>query len=94
MRSSTTLPAITDDNTTHADFDRGLALAGLTKLAKLLQESDPTAVDFLERNAAALRPCFPGKGWTQFEANIRAYSFAEALEQLTKATQQLAAEGA
>ena len=53
--------------------------------SKLLAEFDPGAADYIEANAAALRPLFAGEAWLQFEKLVQSYSFGEAQAQLEQA---------
>jgi len=55
------------------------------RLADLLAQFDPTVLDFVEANRAALDPLFSREGWTAFEQHVQAYAFAEAQAQLDQA---------
>ncbi len=57
------------------------------RLAALLCEFDPGAVDFVRSNQSALRPLFPGENWRQFTNLVENFAFAEALARLNQTTQ-------
>jgi signal transduction histidine kinase/DNA-binding response OmpR family regulator/HPt (histidine-containing phosphotransfer) domain-containing protein len=73
------------------------ALAGLvdpadsrqaaTRLIGLLSEFDPGAAELVETQQAVLRPLFTSDAWTQFQALVQNYAFAEAQAQLERALQ-------
>jgi two-component system sensor histidine kinase/response regulator len=68
-----------------AAVDPALSRDAAAQLVKLLSESDPGAVDFIEANQAALRPLFAGDAWSQFEKLVQGYGFADAQAQLEQA---------
>jgi two-component system sensor histidine kinase/response regulator len=55
------------------------------QLATLLSDSDPRAADFVEANRDALRPLFDASSWSEFEALVQGYAFADAQAQLEHA---------
>jgi len=59
--------------------------ATAAQLSKLLSEFDPSAVEFLEANQAALRSLFSTEPWGMFEKLVQGYGFAEARTQLEQA---------
>jgi two-component system sensor histidine kinase/response regulator len=61
------------------------------ELLKLLSESDPRAVDFVETNSATLHPLFLDEAWSQFEKLVRDYSFAAAQARLEQAVEEISA---
>jgi hypothetical protein len=44
------------------------------KLAKLLSDCDPAAVDFLEGNHSTLRALFTAEAWTTFRGLVEGYA--------------------
>jgi hypothetical protein len=66
-------------------------LAAAAQLTKLLSEFDPGAVEFIEKNQAALRPLLPADSWAPFEKLVQSYAFAEAQAQLEQALKNLPA---
>ncbi|HWA09101.1 MAG TPA: response regulator [Opitutaceae bacterium] len=65
-----------------AAIDPAQTRAAVDRLLKLLADFDAGAADFMETNAAALRPWFDEKSWTAFQKLIRGYAFPEAHVQL------------
>jgi two-component system sensor histidine kinase/response regulator len=59
--------------------DPAVTRAVIEKLAKLLEDFDAGAADFIEQNATILQPAFDPADWTQFTQYARGYAFAEAL---------------
>jgi hypothetical protein len=51
-------------------------------LIQMLSDLDPCASDFVESNLAALRGLFEPDAWTEFEARVRDYAFADAQTRL------------
>ena len=73
---------------TAAAANPAAARAAIAQLAKLLAEFNPSAIDFMDENAATLQPCFAAGVWVQFEKHVRDYSFADAQAQLEQAAQR------
>jgi two-component system, sensor histidine kinase and response regulator len=65
--------------------DPAQARAAAAQLARLLSESDPGAVDFIEVNQAAVRSLFGRDAWDRFEKLVQSYGFADAQVQLEQA---------
>ena len=57
------------------------------QLAALLLDSDPAAGEFIDANRAALSLLFDTKGWSEFEALVQGYAFADAQARLEHALQ-------
>jgi signal transduction histidine kinase/CheY-like chemotaxis protein len=55
------------------------------QLAALLSDSDPGATEFVDANRDALRPLFDSARWSEFEALVQGYAFADAQAQLEHA---------
>jgi signal transduction histidine kinase/DNA-binding response OmpR family regulator/HPt (histidine-containing phosphotransfer) domain-containing protein/CHASE3 domain sensor protein len=55
------------------------------RLAALLSDSDPAAAEFVDANRDALRPLFDATSWSEFDALVQAYAFADAEVQLEHA---------
>ena len=55
------------------------------QLARLLSESDPAAGEFIEAHRDALRPLFDAAGWSEFDALVQGYAFADAQSRLEHA---------
>jgi HPt (histidine-containing phosphotransfer) domain-containing protein len=70
---------------TAAPADPAQVREAVARLNSLLSEFDPGAVDFMETNRAVLRPLFSRETWTQFEALIQSYAFADAHARLEQA---------
>ena len=60
-----------------------------TRLVAMLADSDPSAADFVETHASALRALFGPGGWPEFETMVREYAFDDAREQLQTALESL-----
>jgi len=55
------------------------------QLGALLSDSDPGAAEFVDANRDALRPLFDAANWSEFEALVQGYAFADAQGQLKQA---------
>ncbi len=55
------------------------------QLAALLSDSDPGAAEFVDANRDALRQLFDAARWSEFEALVQGYAFADAQAQLEHA---------
>jgi len=55
------------------------------ELAALLADSDPVAGEFIEAHRGALSPLFDAAGWSEFEALVQGYAFADAHARLAHA---------
>jgi hypothetical protein len=55
------------------------------QLVALLSDSDPRASEFVDANRDALRLLFDAAGWSEFEARVQGYRFANAQAQLEQA---------
>ena len=78
--------ARTDSPATNADPSQTRQAA--ERLATLLSESDPGAADFIDDNAAALRPLFEEGAWREFGTLVQNYSFADAQLHLRRALEE------
>jgi len=55
------------------------------QLAALLSDSDPAAGEFIDAHRDALRPLFDAAGWSEFDALVQGYAFADAQSRLEHA---------
>ena len=60
------------------------------QLAALLSDSDPAAGEFIEANRGALSPLFDAAGWSELEALVQDYAFADAQARLAHALEAAA----
>jgi two-component system sensor histidine kinase/response regulator len=65
--------------------DPGQSREAATRLATLLSDMDPSAIDYLESNHAALRSIFADAEWPAFADLVRGYAFADAQARLEQA---------
>jgi two-component system sensor histidine kinase/response regulator len=72
-----------------APADPAASRAAAVSLGSLLSEFDAGAVDFMEKNEAALRPLFGDATWTAFRDHINGYAFGDALALLEAAVPNL-----
>jgi signal transduction histidine kinase/CheY-like chemotaxis protein len=70
---------VTEDGDQPQDFDRNAALAVMHELASLLEQSDFSALQFLEAHQTSIRPLLRGPLFPQLLGYIESFSFDSAL---------------
>jgi len=70
----------------------GRSREAAAQLAVLLADSDPAAGEFIDANRDALSPLFDAAGWSEFDALVQGYAFADAQARLAHALETSAWE--
>jgi two-component system sensor histidine kinase/response regulator len=84
-------PEMRQQVATSAPIDSTASREAAGELLKLLSDSDPVAVEFVETHSTTLHPLFVDEAWSQFEKLVRDYSFADAQARLEQALENISA---